>query len=109
MSRRAEQPTADVFDRRNREIGAILAAARQRQNRTVTECALAAATTRRRYSAIERGEAVVSAVELEALMRFLNVPASQMWRELCSSNVGQHVVVQAQPGERVQLVVEVFS
>ena len=43
----------------------------------------------------------------EALMRFLNVPAALMWHELCGSDTARQVVVQAQPGERLQLVVEV--
>lgn len=107
MPRDKAQPDADPFKQRNCEIGAVLAAARQRANRTVTDCAAIAATTRRRYSAIERGEAAVSAAELEVLMRYLNVPASVMWKELHAASEAKQVVVRALPGERVQLVVEV--
>ncbi|WP_161569236.1 helix-turn-helix domain-containing protein [Candidatus Oscillochloris fontis] len=95
------------FAERHRQIGAILAQARQREQRTITECAEIAATTRRRYTLIERGEAVVGAAELEALMRFLNVPAHHIWPDLALPTAPRQVIVQAQPGECVQFVVQV--
>jgi transcriptional regulator with XRE-family HTH domain len=107
MPRRSEAGLTEPFEQRNREIGAILAQARQRESYTVTECAAVALTTRRRYTMIERGEASVSAVELEALMRFLQVPANLIWAEFVPPTQPRQVVVQAQPGERIQLVVEV--
>lgn len=107
MPHRNETARTAPFGPRNREIGVILAQARQRENRTVTECAAAVSTTRRRYAMIERGEAAVSAAELEALMRFLSVPAHLIWREFVPITQPRQVVVQAQPGELVQFVVQV--
>ena len=49
------------LQQRNQEIGTLLVQARKLQHRSVTECAERLATSRRRYSAIERGEAAVSA------------------------------------------------
>jgi predicted transcriptional regulator len=92
---------------RNQEISQILARARQEQERSVTECAGVLGTSRRRYRAIEAGAVAVTAAELEVLMRYLHVPAQAVWRDLSASVPARHVVVQAQPGETVQLVVEV--
>lgn len=107
MPRRSDADSPSNFAERHRQIGAILAQAREREQRTVTECATVAATTRRRYSLIERGEAVVGAAELEALMRFLNVSAHDLWPDLAPATAPRQVVVQAQPGEWVQFVVQV--
>ncbi|GAB4192791.1 MAG: hypothetical protein OHK0022_07160 [Roseiflexaceae bacterium] len=107
MPKRIESPDSTVFAERNKEIGAILAAARARQHRTVTDCAAVMATTRRRYTAIERGEAAISAAELEAVMRFLQVSAGEMWSDLARESQARQVVIRALPGERLQLVVEV--
>ena len=107
MPKRTETPDSAAFAQRNREIGEILAASRAREQRTVTDCAAAVATTRRRYSAIERGEAAISAAELEAVMRFLQVPATEMWVGLAWESQARQVVIQAKPGEQVQLVVEI--
>ncbi len=106
MSRRSEADSPSRFAERHRQIGAIVAEARQRERRTVTECATIAATTRPRYTLVERGEAVVGAAELEALMRFLNVSAHDIWPDLAPSSATRQVVVQAQPGESVQFVVQ---
>lgn len=107
MPRRSEAVPPPSFGERNREIGSILAYARHQASRTQEECARAVGTTRRRYGLIERGEVAVSAVELEALMRYLNVPAHIIWGDLVPTTPPRQVVVQAQPGELVQLVVQV--
>lgn len=107
MPKRTETPDSATFAQRNKEIGSILATARAREHRTVTDCAAAMATTRRRYSAIERGEAAISVAELEAVMRFLGVSAAEMWAELARDTLTRKVVIQAKPGEQVQLVVEI--
>jgi len=107
MNQQAEKAESKSFDQRNREIGEILSAARHRQQRTVTECAAVVQTTRRRYSMIERGEAAISAAELEAVMRFLNISAVEMWQELWTSTIPAPVIIKARPGGVLQLVVEV--
>ncbi len=107
MPRRSEAIPPPSFGERNRQIGSILTHGRQQASRTQEECARAIGTTRRRYGLIERGEVSVSAVELEALIRFLKVPAHLVWGDLVPTNLPRQVVVQAQPGELVQLVVQV--
>lgn len=98
---------ASRLQRRNQEIGSVLAQAREQQHRSVTECAAALATSRRRYSAIERGEVAVSAAELELLMEYLEIPARLLWQGERSPSGVHHLVVQAPPGKTVQVVVEV--
>jgi transcriptional regulator with XRE-family HTH domain len=92
---------------RDQELGALLADARTRRHRTVSACAALLETSRRRYKAIEEGETAVTAAELEALMRFLEIPPSQVWGHILPMESQNAVRVQARPGERVQLVVEV--
>src|ERR1051326_9102288 len=95
------------LQRRNQEIGTVLVQARKLQHRSVAECAERLATSRRRYSAIERGEAAVSASELELLMDYLEIPAHMLrWGGHQQAEV-QHLVVQAAPGKTVQVVLEV--
>jgi transcriptional regulator with XRE-family HTH domain len=98
---------ANHLQRRNQEIGSVLAQARQQQHRSVTECAAVLATSRRRYSAIEQGAVAVSAAELELLMEYLEIPARQLWQNEHSPSGIHHLVVQAPPGKTVQVVVEV--
>jgi transcriptional regulator with XRE-family HTH domain len=98
---------AERIQWRNQEIGSILAQARKLQHRSVTECAAFLATSRRRYSAIERGDAAVSAAELELLMVYLEIPTQALWKREHSQAGVQHVLVQALPGKTLQVVVEV--
>jgi transcriptional regulator with XRE-family HTH domain len=107
MPRRSDAIPPPSFEERNREIGSILGQVRRQENRTQEDCARILGTTRRRYGLIERGETPISAVELEALMRFLNVPAQMIWGDLVSTGQPRQYVVHAQPGESVQLVVQV--
>ncbi len=64
------------------EIGSILIDARYRERRTVTECAAVMQTTRHRYRQIEEGNVQVGIVELEKIMRFLNIPPKTIWSEI---------------------------
>jgi len=95
------------LQQRNQEIGTLLVQARKLQHRSVTECAERLATSRRRYSAIERGEAAVSAAELELLIDYLQIPAHMFWKGAYPQAEVQHLVVQAAPGKTLQVVVEV--
>jgi|SRR5579859_102216 len=99
--------TGERLQQRNQEIGTLLAEARQRQHRSVSECASLLETSRRRYRAIEHGEAAVSAAELEILMGYLDLPAHAVWSDVSPSGETRQVVVHARPGETVQLVVAV--
>src|SRR6266508_2708034 len=91
-SARAVAATTERLAQRNREIGAILAHARQRQQRTITECAAVLATSRRRYRAIERGDIGVEVAELEVLLPYLGIPAQVIWGNLEPEVAPQHVI-----------------
>ena len=56
---------------RNREIGRIVKEARSKKNISVTTCANLIDTSRRRYVAMEEGEAIIGIAELEVLIKFL--------------------------------------
>jgi transcriptional regulator with XRE-family HTH domain len=100
---------SEEIQRRQREIGSILGAARQQQQRTVTDCATILGTSRRRYTAIERGEAIIGAVELEILAEYLHIDPGLLWHNLGSSEQARKVVVQASPGEDLQIVIRVAA
>ena len=99
--------TLERLQRRNREMGSKLAEARQRQRRSVAECSRVIETSRRRYTAMERGEAVIGAAELETIMRYLGVPGRVMYGEDCLGSGSRQVMVPAHPGETLYVVVEV--
>lgn len=61
------------LQQRNRKVGAILERARLLQRRTVTECAALLKTSRRRYTAIERGDIAISFTEMEVILQYLNI------------------------------------
>jgi len=92
-------------ERRNREIGAILAQARHRQQRTITDCATLLETSRRRYRAIEQGEVGVEVAELELLLRYLEIPPHLIWPASSASGVPCRVI-RLQPGQIVQVIGE---
>ena len=94
----------DHLAQRNREIGTLLADARQQQRRSVSECAALLGTSRRRYRAIERGDIGVEAAELELLVAYLDVPLQAIWKERERPVV--HRVVRLWPGEVVQVMAE---
>ena len=96
-------PVTDYVRQRNQEIGAILAQARQQQQRTVTECAAILATSRRRYRAIERGEVGVAVAELELLLHYLDIPPQAIWQQHGGTAVPR--VIHLHPGEMVQLLI----
>ena len=89
---------------RNREIGTLLAHARQQQQRSVTDCAALLGTSRRRYRAIERGEIGVEVAELELLVGYLEIPLHAIWKEPRGQAV--RCVVRIRPGEVVQVIAE---
>jgi transcriptional regulator with XRE-family HTH domain len=68
-----------LLKQRNIEIGQMLEQARTSKGLLMAECASVIGTTRQRYSAIERGESFVTAVELELLMQHLHIPQHVMW------------------------------
>lgn len=84
----------------------MLQRVRVQQHRSVSECAMVLGTSRRRYTAIERGEVGIGAAELEMLLSFLELPLQAMWSNAEQALMARQVVIKAQPGETVQFVVE---
>ncbi len=101
------QAQMEKLQERNRAIGQVLLEARSRKHIPVTRCAELLGTSRRRYVAMERGRAMIGAAELETLISFLEVPAHEVWKRSTASTGPQQVIVKAQPGETVQIVVDV--
>ncbi len=94
----------DHLAERNREIGTLLADARQQQQRSVSECAALLGTSRRRYRAIERGDIGVEVAELELLMGYLDVPLQAIWKEWGSQAVRRVVRLGPSTASRKSLV-----
>jgi transcriptional regulator with XRE-family HTH domain len=92
---------------RNREIGRILQEARSLKNITVTICAQLIGTSRRRYAAMERGEAMIGIAELEVLMDFLNIPSHKIWQIVSGEGSTDRLFVPFTPGKPVQIVFDV--
>lgn len=104
------------------EIARLLKAARLEKKLTVTECAGLVGTTRRRYGAIEKGEAILGAAEMLMLTRFLGVPARRVWEIADGTQAGvrgidqskvdserstsKTIIVRILPGEAVTLRVD---
>ncbi len=90
--------------RRSREIGEALARARRRLGLTQDECANHIGTSRKRYGGIERGVSRISAVELEQLVAFLQIPPYDVWP---AHLIAPHTIqVRARPGESVFVIIE---
>src|SRR6266700_2802585 len=92
---------------RNREIGQILREARAKKDISVTTCAKLVRTSRRRYIAMEQGEAIIGVAELEVLMAFLEVPADKVWHGKDTPVVSRQVMLEALPGQVLQIVVDI--
>lgn len=90
------------LQQRNHQIGAILMQARLHQKRTVTECAALLGTSRRRYSAMERGEVAISFVEMEILMEYLHLPGLPVAPKVLASSTPQVIV---EMGEGVEEII----
>lgn len=97
-----------ALKQRNIEMGQVLAQARTSKGLLMADCASVIGTTRQRYGAIERGESFVTAVELELLMRHLNIPQHVMWP---SDDEGarriRRLPVTVSPDETLYVVVDI--
>src|SRR5260221_12647022 len=89
---------------RNREIGRLLKEARIYRNITVTTCAELIGTSRRRYVAMERGEAMIGAAELEVLIEFLGEASTKIWHLTRDEGITDRIFVPFTPGKPVQIV-----
>jgi hypothetical protein len=99
---------AEDLHTRNMEIGKVLLRARLRANKSMKECAEAIGSSRQRYAGFESGKVFIGAVELEALMRLLQVPPHEVWPADLLGDA-RDIVVQAKPGETVRVVINVAS
>ena len=69
---------------RNRIVGLLLRAARERAGKSKRECAEAIGVSARTITAYEEGRKAISLPELEVLAYLLDVPASEIWQENAS-------------------------
>ncbi len=92
---------------RNREIGRVLREARMYKSITVTICANLIGTSRRRYVAMEKGEAMIGVAELEVLIDFLSVPVYKIWQTENNDERPDQVVIPFTPGRPVQIVFDI--
>ena len=89
---------------RNNEIGRVLREARRQRDITVTACAELIATSRRRYAAMERGEAMIGLAELEVLVDFLGIPPRRFSHLTEKEASTDQIFVPFTPGEPVKIV-----
>jgi hypothetical protein len=73
----------------------------------VRECAAYIGTSPKRYAKLEKGAVHITAVELEVLVRFLDAPPHEVWPAALIESRTRRVVVDAEPGESVQVVVNI--
>lgn len=95
----------EEIEARNREIGLILQEARKRKDIPITTCANLIATSRRRYTAMEEGVALIGAAELEVLVEFLEISAQMLWPAI--PGVSRKVALDAVRGDVLQITIEV--
>lgn len=92
---------------RNKEIGLLLKETRMQKNIPLTTCASIIGTSRRRYMALEQGEAMIGAAELEIIVGFLDIPPHKVWRVNNMPLVPRQITLEALPGEKLQIVIDV--
>lgn len=91
---------------RNRQIGRIVQEARAARGLSITKCARAIGTSRRRYLAMEAGEVMIGIAELEELMRFLGIPPERVWPGPITGQLPTPVILEVEPGERLYIVIQ---
>lgn len=101
-------PDKNALKQRNMEIGQMLEQARTSKGLLMAECASVIGTTRQRYGAIERGESFVTAVELELLMRHLDIPMDAIWSgEVDSQRKIRRLPITVSPDETLFVVIDI--
>jgi transcriptional regulator with XRE-family HTH domain len=88
---------AAPFRERNRALGRLLLSARTSQSIPLSTCAELIGTSRRRYAAMEQGEAMIGFAEFEVLVEFLHIPHEAIGGPFFSH---RPTIVVRQPGER---------
>ncbi len=94
---------------RNQEIGIVLREAREQKNIPITTCANLVGTSRRRYVAMEEGKAIIGVAELEVLIEFLEISSHKVWPGKDALDAPRKFTLEALPGEKLQIVVDVQS
>jgi hypothetical protein len=97
----------DEMLKRNREIGRILQEARRKKDVPITTCAKLIHTSRRRYMDMEAGRAFIGIVELEVLMKFLEIPVQSFWYGEDALLGTKPVILEAVPGEKMHIIVDI--
>lgn len=92
---------------RDREIGQILRGARMAHGQSITRCASAIETSRRRYMDMEAGKAPIGIAELEVLMQLLAIPVERIWPAPVAESAATPVLLQAHPRERLHIIIRV--
>jgi transcriptional regulator with XRE-family HTH domain len=100
-------PAKDLYER-SQEIGQIIQRARLRARKSIRQCSVYLGTSRERYAGFETGKVYISVVEMEALMRYLDIPYHEIWP---ADVVGdpEEIVVSARPGQVVRVRVNVLT
>lgn len=94
---------------RSKQIGAALKRARLRTGKSMRHCSAHLGITTRRYSGIERGTSYITAVELEAIVDYLDIPPHEVWPQPMIDKGRRRVVVDAQPGESIEVLVNIAA
>lgn len=95
------------IDARNEQIGAALLSARLAAKKSLRECAQQINTSHVRYSRIEAGVTAISVAELEIIVRFLSIPAINVWPQDASNRTKPRFRIEAKPGERFYVLIDV--
>ena len=98
-------PIEDLYIR-SKEIGKALLRARKRSKKSMRECAEYIGTSRQRYAGFETAAVFVGAVELEALMRYLDIPPFEVWPRDLLGEINE-VVLQTKPGKTLRILINV--
>lgn len=97
------------LNERSRIIGAALRRARRRNTMSIRQCAKLLGTSPRRYTAIEQGTVYIGAPELQAMTILLRIPSHEVWPEPAPEANKRQVIVEALPGESIQIMVNVAA
>lgn len=97
------------IDARNQQIGVALLSARLAAKKSLRECAQQINTSHVRYSRIEAGATAITVAELEIIVRFLSIPAINVWPQDPANRTKPKFRIQAKPGERFYVLVEVVG
>jgi hypothetical protein len=94
---------------RNRAVGQILFEARMTRHMSVTACATCIGTSRRRYVAMEQGDASIGFAEMEVLMDYLEIPFHKVGSVMKREETHRQVELRFRPGETLRIVVTVLT